>query len=71
MLSSKGVVEFCEIFVTNHYKDLLQFVSNPQTSRISYAYVSITKSAGSNQLSTQQFGLGRIYSTQHFLVELV
>jgi len=43
----------------------------PQTSRISYAYVSITKSIGSNQLSTQQFGLGRIYSTQHFLVELV
>ena len=40
-------------------------------SRISYAYVSITKSVGSNQLSTQQFGLGRIYSTQHFLVELV
>ena len=25
----QGVVEFCEIFVTNHYKDLQQFVSNP------------------------------------------
>ena len=42
-----------------------------QKSRISSAYVSITKSAGLKQLSTQQFGFGQIYSTQHFLVELV
>ena len=45
--------------------------ATPQKSRISYAYVIITKSAGSKQLSTQQFGFGRIYSTQHFWVELV
>ena len=50
MLSNKGVVEFCEIFVTNHYKDLLQFVSNPPDKSNQLCLVSITKSEGSKQL---------------------
>ena len=47
------------------YKDLLlcSLLVTPQISQISYACVSITKSVGLKQLSTQQFGLGRIYST--------
>ena len=39
------------------------------TTRLRFPYRS--KSVGSKQLSSQQIGLGRIYSNQHFLVELV